>query len=131
MIAGRAMTGDMEGTTGNIRIHDVCTLFCNCIYQRTDCQFVARDRISGEDHHVIGLKSYVFEFSSRYAVHGRVFLTLASRYQKHDLIALIARYLVDEDFSSPFDMQIAEFLCDAFGLDDGFTDKADFTVELF
>src|SRR6266516_2288504 len=131
MIAGRAMTGDMEGPTGNIRIHDVCTLFCNRIYQRADCKFVARDRISGEDHHVIGLKSYVFEFSPRYAGHGRVFLTLASSYQQHDLIAPKARYLVYLDFSSPFDMQISEFLCDAFGFDDGSTDKADFTVELF
>src|SRR5260370_23655207 len=131
MIAGRAMTGDMEGTTGNIRIHDCCTFFCNCIYQRTDRKFVARYRISREDHHIIGLKSYVFEFSTRYACHGRVFLTLASRYQQHDLIALKVRYLVNWDFSSPFDMQIAEFLCDAFGFDDGSPDKTDFAVELF
>src|SRR5256885_8765292 len=80
---------------------------------------VARYRISGEDHHIIGLQSYVFEFSPRYACHGRVFLSLASRYQKHDLIALKVRYVVYLDFSSPFDMQIAEFLCDAFGFDDG------------
>src|SRR6266480_1798523 len=131
MIAGRAMTGDMEGTTGNIRIHDGCTFFCNRIYQRTDRKFVARYRISGEDHHIIGLKSYVFEFSPRYACHCRVFLSLASRYQKHDLIALKVRYVVYLDFSSPFDMQIAEFLCDAFGFDDGSPDKTDFAVELF
>src|SRR6266567_1836014 len=131
MIAGRAMTGDMEGTTGNIRIHDGCAFFGYRIYQGTDRKFVARYRISGEDHHIIGLKSYFFEFSPCYACHGRVFLALASRYQKHDLIALRARYLVYLDFSSPFDMQISEFLCDAFGFDDGSTDKTDFTVDLF
>src|SRR5437870_2559121 len=131
MIAGRAVTGDMEGPTGNIRIHDGCALFCYRIYQRTDRKFVARYWISGEDHHIIWLKSYFFEFSSRYACHGRVFLALASRYQKHDLIALRVRYLVYLDFSSPFDMQISEFLCDAFGFDDGSPDKTDFTVELF
>src|SRR5437660_11232207 len=125
------MTGDMEGPTGNIRLHYLFTFFCNRIYQRTDGMFVARYRISGEDHHIIGLKSYVFEFSPRYACHGRVFLSLASRYQKHDLIALKVRYVVYLDFSSPFDMQIAEFLCDAFGFDDGATDKTDLTVELF
>src|SRR5437764_7077754 len=131
MIAGRAMTGDMEGPTGNIRIHDGCAFFCYRVYQRTDRKFVAWYRISGEDHHIIGLKSYFFEFSPCYACHGRVFLALASRYQKHDLIALRVRYLVYLDFSSPFDMQIAEFLCDAFGFDDGSPDKTDFTVELF
>src|SRR2546423_8232240 len=41
------------------------------------------------------------------------------------------RYLVYLDFSSPFDIQISEFLCDAFGFDDGSTDKTDFTIELF
>src|SRR6266487_4407758 len=131
MIAGRAMTGDMEGPTGNIRIHDGCAFFGYRVYQRTDRKFVTRYRISGEDHYIIGLKSYFFKFSPRYACHGRVFLTLASRYQQHDLIALKVRYLVYLDFSSPFDMQISEFLCDAFGFDDGSTDKADFTVELF
>src|SRR5439155_13660538 len=109
------MTGDMERTTGNIRIHDRCTFSCNRIYQRTDRKFVARYRISGEDHHIIGLKSYVFEFSPRYACHGRVFLALASRYQKHDLIALKVRYVVNLDLCYTFDMQLAEFLCDAFG----------------
>src|SRR5437660_12813668 len=78
MIAGRAMTGDMEGTPGYIRIHDGCAFFCDRVYQRTDRKFVARYRISGEDHQIIGLQSYVFEFSPRYTCHGRVFLTLAS-----------------------------------------------------
>src|SRR5579864_1982322 len=131
MIAGRAMTGDMEGTTGNIRIHGGGAFFCDRIYQRTDRTFVARYRISGEDHHIIGLQSYFVEFSPRYACHGRVFLALASRYQKHDLIALQVRYLIYLDFSSPLDMQIAELLCNAFSFDYRSTDKADFTVELF
>src|SRR5438067_219091 len=131
MIARRAMTGDMERTNGNIRIQDVCTLFCDRIDQRTDRKFVARYRISGKDHHIIRLQSYVFEFSPGYACHGRVFLALASRYQQHDLIAPKVKYLVYWDFSSPFDMQIAEFLCDAFGFDNGSPDKADLTVELF
>src|SRR5258708_31677975 len=130
MIAGRAMTGDMEGTTGYIRIHDGCAFFCYHVYQRTDRKFVARYRISGEDHHIIGLKSYFFEFSPRYACHGRVFLALASRYQKHDLIALIVRYLVYLHFSSPFDLQISKFLSYSFGFDNGSRPKTDFTVLL-
>src|SRR5438270_11763875 len=125
------MAGDMEGTPGNIRIYYCCAFFCYRIYQRTYRKFVARYRISREDNHIMGLKSYFFEFSPRYACHGRVFLALASRYQKHDLIALCVRYLVYLDFSSPFDMQVSEFLCDAFGFDDGFPDKTDFTIELF
>src|SRR5258708_3084556 len=93
MIAGRAMTGDMEGTTGYIRIHDGCAFFCYHFYQRTYRKFVATYRTSEEDHHIIGFKSHFF--------------------------------------SSSFDMQIYKFLCDAFGFDDGSTDKTDFTVELF
>src|SRR6266566_6173042 len=131
MIAGRAMTGDMEGTTGNIRRHYYCAFFCYRIYQRTYRKFVARDRISGEDNHIIGLKFYFFVFSLRYACHGRVFLSLTSRNQKHDLIAPVLGYFVYLDFSSPFDMQISEFLCDLFGFDDGSADKTDFAVDHF
>src|SRR5438876_4261662 len=107
------MTGDMEAPTGNIRIHDGCAFFCYRIYQRTDRKFIARYRISGEDHHIIGLKSYVFEFSPRYACHGRVCLSLACRYHEHVLIALKVSVVVYLDFRSPSDMQIVEFLWDA------------------
>src|SRR5215472_13564730 len=46
-------------------------------------------------------------------------------------MARVARERAYLDFRSPFDVQIAESLCELFDFDDGSADKADFAVELF
>src|SRR5260370_21182013 len=46
-------------------------------------------------------------------------------------MARVARERAYLDFSSPFDMQVAESLCNLFGFNDGSADKANFAVELF